>query len=223
MVTSLHTSLQPSLPCSEPWDLTCEASTRLSCLLTSTWVYCSAKSLDFLWGGPQLQLFLRVLVITCSLCFFQASNQYDCFTFSLVSVNLAHTFTNSYFIKSFLITCLSVPTVSQRRWLIRWKGPECVWVMEGQPDLAAVQRSRKVDKKKISQSDSKAPHWWGAWVAQSVGRPTWAQIMISQSVSSSPMSGSVLSARSLGPASDSVCVSLSALPLLMLCLSLSQK
>ena len=46
----------------------------------------------------------------------------------------------------------------------------------------------------------------GAWVAQSVRRPTSAQVMISQSVSSSPTSGSVLITRSL---------------LLILCLPLS--
>ena len=37
----------------------------------------------------------------------------------------------------------------------------------------------------------------GAWVAQSVARPTSAQVMISQFVGSSPMSGSVLTAQSL--------------------------
>ena len=63
----------------------------------------------------------------------------------------------------------------------------------------------------------------GAWVAQSVERPTSAQVMISQSVSSSPALGSVLMAQSLEPASHSVSPSLSAPPLLMLCLSLSQK
>ena len=47
----------------------------------------------------------------------------------------------------------------------------------------------------------------GAWVAQSVERPALAQVMISQSVSLSPASGSVLTARSLGPASDSVSLS----------------
>ena len=62
---------------------------------------------------------------------------------------------------------------------------------------------------------------WGAWVAQSVERPTLAHVMISQSVSSSPASGSVLTAQSLEPAPDSVSPSLSAPPLLMLCLSLS--
>ena len=37
----------------------------------------------------------------------------------------------------------------------------------------------------------------GAWVAQSVKHPTSAQVMISQFVSSSPASGSVLTAQSL--------------------------
>ena len=43
----------------------------------------------------------------------------------------------------------------------------------------------------------------GAWVAQSVEPPTSAQAMISRSVSSSPVSGSVLTAQRLEPASDS--------------------
>ena len=64
---------------------------------------------------------------------------------------------------------------------------------------------------------------WGAWVAQSVKQPTSAQVMISQSVSSSPTSGSGLTAQSLEPVSDSVSPSLSAPPPFMLCLSLSQK
>ena len=63
---------------------------------------------------------------------------------------------------------------------------------------------------------------WGAWVAQSVEHPTSAQVVISRSVSSSPASGSVLTARSLEPASDPVSLSLSAPPPLMLCLSLSK-
>ncbi|XP_044899138.1 E3 ubiquitin-protein ligase LRSAM1 isoform X4 [Felis catus] len=49
---------------------------------------------------------------------------------------------------------------------------------------------------------------WGAWVAQSVQRLTSAQVMISRFVSSSPVSGSVLIARSLEPVSDSVAPSL---------------
>ena len=64
---------------------------------------------------------------------------------------------------------------------------------------------------------------WGAWVAQSVKRLTSAQVMISQFVGSSPASGSVLTARSLEPVSDSASPSLPAPPLLMLSLSVSQK
>ncbi|KAF0881312.1 BEND2 protein, partial [Crocuta crocuta] len=56
----------------------------------------------------------------------------------------------------------------------------------------------------------------GAWVAQSVKRPTSAQIMISRFVGLSPASGSVLTAQSLEPVSDSVSPSLSACPPLML-------
>ena len=60
-------------------------------------------------------------------------------------------------------------------------------------------------------------------MAQSVERPTSAQVMISRFVSSSPVSGPVLTARSLEPASDSVSSSLSAPPLLAFCFSLSHK
>ena len=63
----------------------------------------------------------------------------------------------------------------------------------------------------------------GAWVAQSVKRATLAQVMILQFTGSSPTSGSVLTSQSPEPASDSVSPSLSGPPLLMLCLSLSQK
>ena len=51
-------------------------------------------------------------------------------------------------------------------------------------------------------------------MAQSVERPASAQVMISLFMSSSPASGSVLTTRSLEPASDSVSPSLSAPPLL---------
>ena len=61
----------------------------------------------------------------------------------------------------------------------------------------------------------------GAWVAQSVERPTSAQVMTSRFVSSSPASGSVLTARSPEPASDSASPSLSAPA--PLTLGLSQK
>ena len=49
-------------------------------------------------------------------------------------------------------------------------------------------------------------------MAQLVERPTIAQVMISRLVSLNPASGSVLAARSLEPAMDSVSPSLSAPP-----------
>ena len=62
-----------------------------------------------------------------------------------------------------------------------------------------------------------------AWVALSVKRPTSAQVTISRSVSSSPASGSVLTAQSLEPVSDSVSPSLSlTLPHHALSISVSQ-
>ena len=51
------------------------------------------------------------------------------------------------------------------------------------PPLLTLSLSQKIDR--------------GAWVAQSVKHPTLAQVMISQSVGSSPPSGSLLSAQSL--------------------------
>ena len=63
----------------------------------------------------------------------------------------------------------------------------------------------------------------GSWVAQSVERLTSAQVMISWFVSLSPASGSVLTAQSLKPASDSVSPSVSALTPLTLCVSLKNK
>ena len=58
-------------------------------------------------------------------------------------------------------------------------------------------------------------------MAPSVERPTSAQVMISRFMSLSPASGSVMTAQSLEPALDSVSPSLSAPPLLTLCVSLS--
>ena len=60
-------------------------------------------------------------------------------------------------------------------------------------------------------------------MSQSVKPLTVAQVMISQFVSLSPASGSVLTAQSLEPALDSVSPFLSAPPLLTPCLSPSQK
>ena len=62
---------------------------------------------------------------------------------------------------------------------------------------------------------------WGPWVAQLVKFPTSPQAMISWFMNSRTLSGSVLTAQSLEPASDSVSPSLSFPPLPMLCLSLS--
>ena len=58
----------------------------------------------------------------------------------------------------------------------------------------------------------------GPWVARLVKHPTSAQVMLLQLVSSSPVSGSVLTAQSLEPALDSMSPSLSAFLPLMLCL-----
>ena len=66
----------------------------------------------------------------------------------------------------------------------------------------------------------KKKHCGGAWVAQLVEHMTSPQVMISWFVSSSPVLGSVLTAQSLEPASDSVSPSLSAPPLLSFSLSL---
>ena len=52
----------------------------------------------------------------------------------------------------------------------------------------------------------------GTWVTQSAKHPTSAQVMISRLVSLSPLLGSVLTAQSLKPASDSVSVSLCPTP-----------
>ena len=63
-----------------------------------------------------------------------------------------------------------------------------------------------------------APGWF-SWLNIHL---TSAQVMISQFVSSSPTSGSVLTPQSLESASDSMSPSLSAPPLLVLCLCLSK-
>ena len=49
----------------------------------------------------------------------------------------------------------------------------------------------------LSKMNKRNKKFRGAWVAPSVERPTWAQVMISQFVSSSPALGSVLTAQSL--------------------------
>ena len=64
--------------------------------------------------------------------------------------------------------------------------------------------------------------WGGAWVTQSVGHLTLAQVMISWFTSLSPASGSVLTPQSLEPASESVSLPLF-LPIPVRALSLSEK
>ena len=62
-----------------------------------------------------------------------------------------------------------------------------------------------------------------AWVAQLFKPLTSAQVTILLFVGLSPVSGSVMTAQSLEPPSYSVCPFLSALPLLVFCLSLKKK
>ena len=78
--------------------------------------------------------------------------------------------------------------------------------------------STKYYKTGFQQHNKRIIHYWGTWMAQSVGHPTSAQVMISQFVSLSPMSGSLLIAQSLEPASYSLPLSL---PLPRLCSALS--
>ena len=68
-----------------------------------------------------------------------------------------------------------------------------------------------------------AKDWRCSWAAQSAEHQTWALVTVLLLVRLSPASGSVLTARSLEPASDSVSPSLSAPPLFTLSLSVSQK
>ena len=84
--------------------------------------------------------------------------------------------------------------------------------------ICSLAKARRI----IIQSKSKVRKCRGTWVAQSVKRPTLAQVMISQLVSSNPMLGSVLTAWSLEPASDSVSPSLCPSPTCTLSLSFSK-
>ena len=80
-------------------------------------------------------------------------------------------------------------------------------------------KTNKLSQMRVFQF--KAYRSWCTWLAQSVKCPASAQVMISLLMSSSPTSGSVLTAQSLEPASDSVSISL---PLLHSCsVSLSLK
>ena len=83
--------------------------------------------------------------------------------------------------------------------------------------------SDKTDFKEKLLQEIKMDIIRGSWVAQWVKCPTLAQVIISRYMSSSPALGSVLTAQSMEPASDSVFPPLSAPPLLTLCLPPSQK
>ena len=91
------------------------------------------------------------------------------------------------------------------------KKPHNCWSRQTIPDW----NGRKVVRGSLANESRGVLKKWhprGAGVAQSVKRPTSAQVTISRSVSSSPASGSVLTAQSLEPVSDSVSPSLSAPP-----------
>ena len=75
----------------------------------------------------------------------------------------------------------------------------------------------------LSKINLKNKFFRGTWVAQLVKHLISAQVMISQFVSSSPTSGSVLIAWSMEPALDSVSPSLSVPPPLVFCLSVKNK
>ena len=74
-------------------------------------------------------------------------------------------------------------------------------------------------RKSSVNTELNRPVIWGAWVTRWVELLTSAQVTISRFTSSSPTSGSVLTAPSLEPASDSASPSLSAPPQLSLSLS----
>ena len=102
-----------------------------------------------------------------------------------------------------------------------------IFILKRQPGNGEDKSLREAKVKQAGQSEAlaviKEINDRGAWVAQSVKRLTLAQVMISWFTSSSPASGSVQTAWSLEPVSDSVSPSLSDPPPFMLCLSLSQK
>ena len=75
----------------------------------------------------------------------------------------------------------------------------------------------------MTRAETKIQTLRSVLVAQSVECPTSAQVMISQLMSSSPASGSVLTAQNLEPASYFVPPYLSAPPPLTLCVCLSLK
>ena len=99
------------------------------------------------------------------------------------------------------------------------------WSVSSSPASSSVLTAQSLEPASDSVDISLRTWERGTWVAQLVKCPTSAQVMISWFVGSSPALGSMLTAQSLEPASNSVCVcvcvSLSAPPLLALCLCLT--
>ena len=106
-----------------------------------------------------------------------------------------------------------IPYISTRMWILG-NVTEDHGGGEGGKKL---QRGKEANHKRLLKTEYR-----GTWVAQSVKWPTSAQVMISRSVSSSPTLGSVLTARSLEPVSDSVSPSLWPSPVHTLSLSVSK-
>ena len=69
-------------------------------------------------------------------------------------------------------------------------------------------KTKKVIPLKKIKNSTKMNQYWGAWLAQSVKSPTYAQVMISWFVSLSPESGSAL----IEPAWDCLSLPLSVCP-----------
>ena len=84
-----------------------------------------------------------------------------------------------------------------------------MWAREIQEDKGMSVGGWRLEKSRPVISERGTAGVGGTWVAQSVKLPTLAPVVISWSVGSSPMSGSVLTAQSLKPALDSVSPSLS--------------
>ena len=73
------------------------------------------------------------------------------------------------------------PALSRNVWSRRWSKTATIILTD-----KCRKRSKEVPRQPTRRRD-----YWGAWVAQSVKRPTSPQVMISQFVSSSPTPGSV--------------------------------
>ena len=109
---------------------------------------------------------------------------------------------------------------------------ELTWKKHGENTSKKFSKGRSVLASFAAHTSPRTQSWLlglslksfrGAWVVQSVKHPTLAQAMISWFMGSSPVLGSVLTAQSLKPASDSMSPSLSAPPPLALCLSKMSK